>query len=180
MLQHYWDESEGGLFFTPDDGESLIVRKKEVYDGAMPSGNSVAKYNLLRLARITGDTDLDGKAAKIGRAFSGQVTEFPSGYTQFLVAVDFGIGPSYEVVIVGPRDAKDTVEMLDRLKRQFIPNKVIIFRPSDQESPDIDRIAGFIKSHVSMDGKATAYVCFDNACKTPTTDITEMLKMLDS
>jgi hypothetical protein len=70
--------------------------------------------------------------------------------------------------------------MLDRLKRQFIPNKVIIFRPSDQESPDIDRIAGFIKSHVSMDGKATAYVCFDNACKTPTTDITEMLKMLDS
>jgi uncharacterized protein YyaL (SSP411 family) len=132
------------------------------------------------LARITGDTDLDGKAAKIGRAFSGQVTELPSGYTQFLVAVDFGIGPSYEIVIVGPRNAKDTVEMLERLKGLFIPNKVIIFRPSDQESPDIDSIAPFIKNYISIDGKATAYVCLNNACKKPTTDITEMLRMIES
>jgi len=94
MVTHFWDGHLGGLFFTPDDGERFIVRKKEIYDGALPSGNSVAMHNLLRLARFTGDTSLDEKAAKIVKAFSGHVVQFPSGYTQFLVSADLGMGPS--------------------------------------------------------------------------------------
>jgi len=178
MLKHFWDDKGGGLFFTPEDGEELIVRKKEIYDGAIPSGNAVAMYNLLRLARFTGRPDLDKKAARIGQALSGQIKPFPSGYTQFLVAADFGIGPSYEVVVAGHSGARDTGEMLKALRTSFIPNQVIIFRPSEQNPPEIETIGGFTKGQVSRNGKATAYVCLDNACKLPTTNIKEMLDLM--
>jgi uncharacterized protein YyaL (SSP411 family) len=178
MLKHYWDQHAGGLFFTPADGEKLIVRKKELYDGAVPSGNSVAMFNLLRLSRLTADSALDDKADKIGRAFSEQVKQFPSGYTQLLVSVDFAIGPSYEIVIVGHTGAEDTSKMIRALDSRFIPNRVTLFRPSDHKSPDILSITEFINSYLSMDSKATAYVCLENACKTPTTDTKEMLNLI--
>ena len=178
MVTHFWDGHLGGLFFTPDDGERFIVRKKEIYDGALPSGNSVAMHNLLRLARFTGDTSLDEKAATLVKAFSGHLVQLPSGYTQFLVSADFAMGPSHEVVIVGSPGARDTMEMLKALNGRYTPNHVLIFRSSDEKSPDIEGVAGFIKNHVSIDGKATAYVCLDNACKAPTTDIGEMLKLI--
>ena len=96
-----WDDSIGGFYFTPDDGEDLIIRKKEIYDGAIPSGNSVAMLNLLRLGRITADSSLEDKAVMIGRSFSTVVRQAPSAYTQLMVAVDFAVGPSCEVPIAG-------------------------------------------------------------------------------
>jgi len=80
----FWDEKDGGFFLTPADGESLLVRPKEIYDGALPSGNSLALYNLLRLERITGNPDLGSKAKHLIRGFSDNLREVPSGYTQFL------------------------------------------------------------------------------------------------
>ena len=178
MLKHFWDDKSGGLFFTPDDGETLIVRKKEIYDGAVPSGNAVAMLNLLRLARFTAHSHLEERATQIGRAFSKAVNQFPSGYTQFLVAVDFGIGPSYEVVIVGKSEGKDTREMLRALRSRFIPNKVTVFRPTEIESPPIDSLAEYVKYQVSLDGKATAYVCMNFACQEPTTEVDKMLELI--
>ena len=179
MLKHYWDDRSGGLFFTPDDGEPLIVRKKEIYDGAIPSGNSVALQNFLRLARMTGRSDLEEKAEKLISAFSEQIKQMPSGYTQFLVSVDFGIGPSSEVVLVGVPGAEDTMEMLQALKKRYAPNQVILFRSSDEKFPEIDTLVGFAKDYVSLNGKATAYVCRQSACKSPTTSVTEMLDMVE-
>jgi hypothetical protein len=158
MLRHFWDERSGGLFFTPDDGEDLIVRKKEINDGAIPSGNSVAMLNLLQLARITGNSGLEERAVKIGRVFSKAVKEYPIGFTQLMVSVDFGVGPSYEVVIVGKSDANNTKEMLKALRNRFIPNIVMILRPTEKTSSDIDSLALFIKNQVSINGRATAYV----------------------
>jgi uncharacterized protein YyaL (SSP411 family) len=178
MLKHFWDDRDGGFFFTPDDGEHLLIRKKAIYDGALPSGNAVALLNLLRLARFTGRPDLDKKAAQTGAAFSKPIEDFPSGYTQFLTALDFAIGPSYEVVVVGPPSAPDTEEMLKVLSTRFIPNKVVLLRPSEEPSPDITRLAPFTAHHRPVDGKATAYVCVQNACKMPTADVTEMLALL--
>ena len=178
MLKHFWDEKSGGLFFTPDDGEALIVRKKEIYDGAVPSGNAVAMLNLLRLARFMANSHLEERAMEIGRAFSKAVNQFPSGYTQFLVAVDFGIGPSYEVVIVGKSEGEDTREMLEALRSRFIPNKVTVFRPTEIESPRIDELAEYAKYQVSLDGKATAYVCMNFACQQPTTEVDKMLELI--
>jgi len=179
MIKHFWDEQDGGFYFTADDAEELIVRQKEIYDGAIPSGNSVAVLNLLRLARITADSDLEDKANKIMLAFSEDVKSVPSGYTQMMVGLSFGIGPSYEIVIVGNPQAKDTKEMLNSLRKHFIPNKVVLLRPSDQEEPDIIRLAKFTEYQSSFDGKATAYVCLDYACKMPVTDAEEMLKLLN-
>jgi len=175
MIRHFWDEQGGGLYFTSDDAENLIVRKKEVYDGALPSGNAVAMLNLLRLGRFTGDADLEDRAFKLQRVFSKQVRQFPSGYTQFLTAVDFGLGSSHEVVIAGSLGAK---EMLDALRSRFSPNQVLVFRPAGEESAGIDAVAAFAKNYGPVGGKATAYVCSGHACKDPTTEVKNLLAML--
>jgi uncharacterized protein len=180
MLAHYWDVRRGGFFFTPDDGESLIVRKKEIYDGAIPSGNAVAMLNFLRLARLTGRAEYEEKASAIMKAFSGQIKGFPSGYTQFLCSLDFALGPCFEVVVAGPSESRDTIEMVNALRTRFIPNHVALLRPSDKDSSDIDLVAGFIRNHVPRDGKASAYVCVNHACKAPTTDLEVMLSFLES
>src|SRR4030042_3353532 len=168
----------GGLFFTPEDGEALIIRKRQVYDGACPSANSVAIVNMLRLARLTGSIDLEERAAEIGRAFSGIIRQMPSAYTQFMTAVDFAIGPSYELVIAGRSGSDDTREMIKALRRPFIPNMVTILRPIEEKEPGIDRLAGFVKDHIGINDRATAYVCLNNSCRAPTTEVPEMLESL--
>ncbi len=178
LISHYWDHQGGGLFFTPDDGEDLIIRKKEIYDGATPSGNGVAAHNFLRLARLTGNTEYEEKAHGILKSFSEQVDEFPSGYTQFLCSLDFALGPCFEVVVAGPSEGPDVKKMLNALNSRFIPNHVALFRPSDKDSSAIDGVAEFIKDHAAREGKATAYVCSNNACKEPTTDVDEMLALM--
>jgi uncharacterized protein YyaL (SSP411 family) len=96
LIKNFWDETEGGFYFTAVDAEALPARNKEVYDGAVPSGNSVAAYNLLRLGRITADTSLEEKAAKIVRVFSKSVVQAPSAYTQLMCAIDFAVGPQQD------------------------------------------------------------------------------------
>ena len=179
LLQHFWDDTAGGFYFTADDAEKLLVRQKDIYDGAIPSGNSVAALNLLRLGRITAKAEFEEKAARIGRAFSKAVKQMPSAYTQLLLAVDFALGPSHEVIIVGEWGADDTKAMIRALRGHFVPNKVVLFRPSGEESPDITRLAEYTNYQSSIDGKATAYVCLNYTCKLPTTDSAKMLEMLD-
>jgi hypothetical protein len=178
LLAHFGDNAAGGFFFAPDDGEPLLVRQKDIYDGAVPSGNSVAMLNLLRLSRITGDAALEERAANIARAFAGAVSQFPSAYTQLMVAADFSIGPAHEVVVCGNRQAPDSRKMLAMLRGRFIPNKVVIFKPDDAKGPEIVRLAPFVAAHHAIDERATAYVCTNHACRLPTTDPEEMLKML--
>ncbi|MCH7911286.1 MAG: hypothetical protein IIB38_16930 [Candidatus Hydrogenedentes bacterium] len=114
------------------------------------------------------------------KAFAGDVRQNPSAYTQLLNAVDFGVGPSYEVVIAGKKGAEDTQSMLSVLRASFIPNKVVLFRPDGEQVPAITRLAEFTANQKSLDGKATAYVCLDYACKAPTTEIRAMMKSLGS
>jgi len=180
MVKHFWDKDGGGLYLTPDDGENLLVRKKEIYDGAIPSGNSVAMLNLLRLGHMTATPDLEEKAARIGDAFSGSVKQSPSAHTQLMVALNFGIGPCYEVVIAGKKQAEDTRAMIKALRTRFLPNKVMLLNPDGRESPEIAKIAEFTKNQSSIEGKATAYVCLNYSCKSPTTDINKMLELLNA
>jgi hypothetical protein len=179
LIKHFWDDKNGGFYFTPNYGEDLLVRKKDIYDGAVPSGNSIAMLNLLRLGRITANSNFEEKAEKIGMSFYNQVKDSPSAYPQLMVSLDFAIGPSYEVVIAGNSKAEDTRAMVKALRRQFVPNKVVLLRPTETGSPEIDRIAEFVKNHPSINGKATAYICQNYQCKLPTTDINKMLEMLN-
>lgn len=180
LIAHFWDEAGGGFFTTPDDGEALLVRQKAIYDGAIPSGNSAAMRNLLRLGRITGDARFEERAAQIGRAFSEMVNRMPSAFTLAMVALDFGVGPTCEVVIAGDLDADDTRAMLRALSRPFAPNKVVLVRPTAVAAPAITDIAPFTQAHASIDGQATAYVCRNYQCALPTADVNKMLELLSA
>ena len=170
LLAHHWDAAAGGLFFTADDGEPLLFRQKEAYDGAVPSANSVALLNLLRLSRITGDASLEERAAGLLRAFAGQVARLPIAHTQLLCGLDFALGPAHEVVIVGRPGAEDTARLLEAVRRPFLPNKVVLLRPADEPSPAITRLAPYTTAQTPLDGRAAAYVCQGGACRQPTTD----------
>ncbi|NJD78350.1 MAG: thioredoxin domain-containing protein [Candidatus Methanoperedens sp.] len=180
LIEHFWDKDSGGFYFTSDDAESLLFRKKEIYDGAVPSGNSVAMLNLLRLGRITNNQELENKAIQVGQAFSGTILQSPVSYTQMMVALDLAIWPSCEVVIAGDSHAPDTKAMLEALRKKFIPEKVVIFRPIETESPEILVFAEYARDFTGREGKATAYVCRDYSCKPPTTNPEKMLEFLES
>jgi uncharacterized protein YyaL (SSP411 family) len=179
MIKHFWDSQNGGLFMTADDGEKLLIRNKEICDGAIPSDNSVAALNLLRLGHMTGRQHYLQKAERIGKAFAGAVNRYPPGHAHLMMALDYALNPNYEVVIAGRRGANDTRAMLTALRKPFLPGKVVVVRPSDKkEAAAIIRLAPYTEYMVPKDGKATAYVCTNFICKLPTTDISQMLANL--
>jgi len=177
LITRFWDEANGGFYLTADDGEPLLTRPKTVYDGAIPSGNSVAMLNLLRLGRITGNADYEQRAALLGRAFARDVRRAPMVHTQLVTAVDFGVGPSLEVVIVGEVGARDTETMLAALRQGYFPNKVVLWRPPGDDAAITD-LAEFTRYQTSLHGQATAYVCLNYHCKQPTTDVATMLSLV--
>ncbi len=178
FIARFWDDKAGGFYFTADDHKDVLVRNKEIYDGATPSGNSVAAMNMIRLGRMTANPDLENMAHKVGQTFSGNVTAMPSAHTQLLMAVEFSAGPSHEVVIVGEPGAADSTAMLNILRSGFLPNKVVLFRPMGADAPAISGIADFTKFQKALNGKATAYVCRNYSCEMPTTDPKNMLELL--
>jgi uncharacterized protein YyaL (SSP411 family) len=176
QLNHYWDNKNGGFFFTSDDAEKLLIRQKEIYDGAIPSGNSVSLLNLLRLGRITGNSDFEDKAEKLIKAFSVQISKSPTAFSQFLNGVDFAIGPAKEIVVVGNINITDTQKMLNLINKKFIPNKVLLL--NDPDNPEITELAGFTKTQNMVKGKSTAYICENYNCKMPINDLDKLEELL--
>lgn len=177
MLVHFWDSENGGFYFAPDDGEDLLVRQKESKDSDLPAGNSAAVLNLLRLSRMTANPELEEKAVEAIQAFALQIEGAPADYSLVMSAVDFGVGPSYEVVIAGELSADDTQAMLSALRLEFIPTKVVLHRPPG-EAPEILRLAEYVRYNTARNERATAYVCLDFYCELPTNDISQMLTLL--
>jgi uncharacterized protein len=178
FIARFRDEQNGGFFFTGHDSENLPVRNKEIYDGATPSGNSAAALNMIRLSRITGDSSLEKIAIEIGKAFSDTVRKFPSAYTQLLNSLDFVLGPSFEVVVVGNRDSQDTLEMLKGIRAVFEPNKTVILKPLDETVPQIVQTAPFTAALSALNGKATVYVCRNYNCELPSTDPDDLTALM--
>ncbi len=177
MIDDFRDEKGSGFFFSGKRNEQLIAQTKEIYDGATPSGNSVAFMNILRLSRMTGNPDLANISGQLMRTFAETVNNYPSGYAQFLCALDFALGPTREIVIAGESGSDDTKRILMGIRKRFLPGKVIILHPEKDKS--IEGIIGFVKEQKAMDGKATAYICENYACKAPTNDMNQILKLLD-
>lgn len=177
LIAQFWDETAGGFYFTAADGEALIVRQKEFYDGAIPSGNSVAAYNLLRLNRLTGRTEFEEKAHTLATAFGATLNKAPSYYTFMLTALDFAFGPAHEIVIVGDPDATDTKQFFQALRHRFLPNAVVLHKPVEGAEA-IEQLADFTRTQTHLDGNAAAYVCENFSCNRPTTEVQEMLHFL--
>lgn len=167
---------EGGFFHTANDSETLLFRNKDLYDGAMPSGNSVSVLNLLKLSRLTGDTDLEEKASTSMKAFSGQIDAMPMAYSQFLHALDFTAGPAYEVVIAGDPDDPDTREMISLAGRSFLPNMVLLL----QGKNNIGELAPYTKDMSATDGNATVYICQGYSCSMPIMSIGSFREFISS
>jgi hypothetical protein len=178
-IELFWDDGGGGFFFAgaPEVG----TRRKEVYDGAVPSGNSVMLTNLLRLARITGIPEFEEKASQLSEAFSGEVAGHPSMHTEFLRGLDLALGPSREVVVVGTRGAPETEALLEALRRAYVPNTVILFKPTGEgvTAGKLERLAPFTKDMDAGGGVAAAYVCSGGACLRPVTSAAELRAVLD-
>jgi uncharacterized protein YyaL (SSP411 family) len=178
-IELLWDEKGGGFFFAAADPEAG-ARRKEIYDGAVPSGNSVMLMNLLRLARLSGRQDLEEKAKRLAEAFSPEVGGHPSMYTEFLRGLDFALGPSREVVVVGKWEAPDSRELLRVLRGHYLPNTVTLFKPSDEPrtAEKLERLAPFTKEMGVGGGHAAAYVCSGGACHRPVSSAAELLDLL--
>lgn len=177
MIADFQDEQNGGFFSTPEGRVDLPVRPKELYDGAIPSANSVALHNLVSLFRLTGDPAWEDRVQSQIQAFAGTVKAQPEAFTYFLCALDFAIGPGQEVIITGEPQASDTLALLTALNRDFAPDRVAIFK-SEQNAPRLNQFAPYTESLQIMEGKATAHVCRNGSCSLSTDDTETLLGQL--
>jgi uncharacterized protein len=174
FLHHFWDKENGGFFFTADDSEELIVRQKDIYDGALPSGNSIALSNLLRLARLTSDIAYEDKAKELIEIFSAAINSSPASFTQTLTAIDFILHPSFEIIIAGEK--KSAESLIERIHKSYIPSKVVLF--IDEEEKNILEAAPFLKDYSPVNGKPAVYVCKNYNCNMPVTSVEELENIL--
>ena len=177
MLEKFWDEEKGGFYFASSDGEALIARTKEAYDGAIPSGNSIALMNLLRLSRMTGNTKYDEKADQMLRMFGAPMRRQPSGFTAMLLGLRFVQSKSYEIVVVGEKEADDTQKMMDVINNASMHHAALLVK--DKNSKDLlDQVAPFTREMQALNGAATVYVCQDFQCNLPVNDPDELAALL--
>jgi hypothetical protein len=171
MIDLFWDETYGGFFYSGKDNEVLIKQSKEIYDGAIPSSNSVAALNLVRLGHITGDRDLVNRAERLTGTFAKRIKAYPSAYTQFLAALDFMIGPSREIVIVENKNGGSSRAMIETIHAHFLPNEVLLLRPSGQAGEEITAVAPFVKELQSADDQPVVYICEGHSCQSSITEV---------
>ncbi|NMA15507.1 MAG: thioredoxin domain-containing protein, partial [Clostridia bacterium] len=175
FIDRFWDEENGGFFLYGDDSEQLLVRPKEVYDGATPSGNSVSALNFFRLARLTGETEWEEKGQQILETFGGTVKQYPAGYTHLLMALQFAEGSSQEIILTGDPADEGFKTMLEILNKEYLPYSVIL---TVQEG--LEETVPFIRNYLPVNNQATAYVCQNFSCRKPTTDKNELIRIINN
>jgi hypothetical protein len=171
MIDEFWDEHNGGFFFTGKSHENLIVRSKDYFDNATPSGNSVAGGVLLRLAVLTGNERYRSLAIAVFQEAGDSARRYPSGFGYLLSAIDFLLSTPKEVAIVG-RDAADIQPLLREVWRKYVPNKVI--------APDFagETELPLLQNRPLINGQAAAYVCENYTCKEPVTNPSDLAAQL--
>ena len=167
MVERFWDNENGG-FFQTQNSQANLPKIKQLFDGAIPSGNSAAFHVLLLLSRLTNEPKYEQMAIQMTKVFAEELEGTPDVYTFFLSALDYVTGPSYSMVVVGDLKQTDTVEMLNALKQYYFPISTVLHKDS--------AIAGF--GYQQIEGKATAYVCRDQTCLPATNSVNVMLEQL--
>ena len=180
MIEEFWDEENGGFFFTGKSHEELIVRSKDYFDNATPSGNSVAAGLLLRLAVLTGNDRYRSPAVAVFQEVGDSARRYSSGFGYLLSAIDFLLSSPKEVAIVG-RDAGDVQPLLAEAWRKYLPNKVVAlgFVEEIEAAPGILARLPLLQNRPLVNGQATAYVCEHYTCKEPVTDPAALAAQLE-
>ena len=177
MIEDFSD-STGGFYIGSKHAEKLMVRSKDSYDGALPSGNSVAVMNLFRLSKITGDISWEKLAEKTLRAFTGQAEKSPSGFSHMLTAFIFNLKFPKELVIVAEKNNSEIRNLINSVQSVYSPNKVIILK-TKSTSNNLNKLAPWLKNHEMINNKPTFYLCENFSCKQPTTNIKTILNYLN-
>jgi uncharacterized protein YyaL (SSP411 family) len=164
MIEQFWDESEGGFFFTGKSHEKLIIRSKEFMDNATPSGNSIAALSLLRLSLLIANDDYRRRATAGLRLMAGQIRRYPSAFGFALSALDFYLDSPLEVVLVGSPDPR-LDELLHTVWRTYLPNRVIATCRKDHEQAAA--IVPLFAGRDTLASEPTAFVCRANTCQRP-------------
>ena len=172
-VKHFYDGASGGFYFTADFAEKLIARTKEIYDGAIPSGNSVMIYNLIRLNRITADSKYEDLST---RSIDFVSCRDRSQIDPIFCALEFLFGSSFEIVIATNKLDDAAKIMIDKVNELFIPNKIIILQ--NESDPDQKLNFDYLANCKTINGKPTIYVCKNFVCNLPTNDLNDALKQL--
>ncbi len=178
LLRSFRDDERGGFFQTASDAERLVLRPKELYDNAVPSGNSVAAEVLLRLALLTGDAGYETAGLSALRLVRDAMAGAPTGFGHALSALDLYVGPAREVAIVGDLASPDTRTLVQEVTgRVFRPNVVLaVGHPGDEHA---QQIIPLLRDREARDGAATAYVCEGFVCRLPVTEAEALRAQLE-
>jgi hypothetical protein len=176
MLREFWDERDGGFFFTGISHEPLISRAKPVFDASIPSGNAIATQLLLRLYHFTGENRYRASADRVLRSYYAAMASQPFGFAHLLCALDAYVQGTKEIVIIGePTDAA-VKNLLAEVNSIYLPNKVLQIAAAGLPA----EISPLLGGKTQIDGRATAYVCQNFTCSAPVTNPTELRELLES
>ena len=176
ILELFWEEAEGAFYDTAVDHEELVTRPRDVYDNATPSGSSVAVDVLLKLSVLLDREDYQERAETVLENLSGGIAQIPGVFGRLLSALDFYLSTPYEVAIIGDREAPGTKALLEAVYSSYLPNKVVAGRSEGDE--EAMRLVPLLADRSMRGGEATAYVCVNYACQSPTTEPAELARQL--
>ena len=174
----FWDEKNGGYFTSAGDDPNILLRLKEDNDNAEPAPSSIAALNLLRLAQMRDAKELGEQARKTISAFAASLNHYPSAMPEMLVALDLSLTKPGQIIIAGKQDAADTRELLDEVRRHYLPNTILLLADGGDGQKYLGAKLEEMKGMQPIDGKAAAYVCENFTCKAPVTSVEELRQLL--
>ncbi|MDT5060312.1 MAG: uncharacterized protein QOH63_771 [Acidobacteriota bacterium] len=176
MVEEFWDEADGGFFYTGKSHEALIVRSKDYFDNATPSGNSVATEVLQHLAALTANENYSRKAVTIFRLLREPLGRYASAFGRLLGALDFYLSTPKEIAIIGAAESDETRALLREVWTRFLPNKIIAqTTEGDARSAEVSPL---LRDRPMINGRPTAYVCEHYTCLAPTNSAAELAGQL--
>jgi uncharacterized protein YyaL (SSP411 family) len=182
MIQHFWDPNGGSFFFTSDDHEQLIVKTKSFYDLAIPSGNSMAASNLLRLYHFIQNNDYLYKAEHIMREGAKTASENPFGFGHLLIAMYLYIKKPVEITIIrNTEKQRANSEMVNWLNRQFIPNGIIAIIENESQLQELQNYPFFKGRNLVQENQKEsdyALVCRNFSCSLPINSVQELERLV--
>ncbi len=174
----FYDQETGAFFDTSGQDVSLILRTREDYDGAEPTGNSVAVWNLLRLAEMTHQPEWKKLAGAALKHFGDRLREQPQSLPHMLAALDFHLGTPKQVVLAGDPSGAAVQALLKVVHSTYVPNKVLLFADGGNGQEYLGRSNPAVRAMVPVDGKPTAYVCENYVCRLPTSEPEVLARLL--
>lgn len=170
IIELFWDEDQGGLFYTDPEHEDLITRPKNYYDGAIPSAVSVSCFVFMLLGRLSNDQSFEDRAKDLLRTYAPIAMRVPDQFGNLLCAMEFYLSRGSEIVLIETEQSAGK-EMLFAVYEQFLPNKSVLVWKQDCAAETVAPLQPLLEGRTAIGGKSTIYVCRNYTCSEPVTDV---------